>query len=469
MKNGYKLFFLLLITMSIYSCKESGDGIDVAPVDTSTNLWIEGVMRNNYYWNEEMPSKDALNLEADPSVFFRALLSNKDGKLKNGIGRYHYSSIFRKTATIRNSSLSNNQSLGFEFKIYHIESLDTYALHVLYILPNSPASRSKLKRSDWILTINDQPIDVALAQKLHTGITAKLGISQTPQSDVSKVIMLTPDYVLNNPVLVDTVYQYEGRKIAYLVYNHFTQGINKNDPNDETFNNTLRTTFSKFKKNRPDDFILDLRFNQGGIITSAQLLATMLAPASALGDVFCNLTYNRKNAARNRALRFDTDYMKKGGVGENLNLQRLFVITSMETASASEAVINGLKPFFGENIIIVGNNTEGKNVGSVTYTDNRFGWDLHPIVCLVSNKYGLSDYQGGFTPNFQLTDTYYNLYDLGDTREYILTRVLNYITKNEPMVVRTANSLLHAIGLTPVESSLDYNKTNGLIVSNNPI
>ena len=102
--------------------------------------------------------------------------------------------------------------------------------------------------------------------------------------------------------------------------------------------------------------MLDLRYNGGGLVTSAQILAELLAPESALGNTFCYFQYND--------IQSKTVTYKLEGAEQNLNLPRLFVLTSNRTASASEAVINGLRPYY--DVYLLGEQTEGKNVGSIT-------------------------------------------------------------------------------------------------------
>ena len=75
-----------------------------------------------------------------------------------------------------------------------------------------------------------------------------------------------------------------------MVYNHFTSG--PDGDKDETYNNELRQQFGAFKAEGVEEFVLDLRYNGGGLVTSAQILAELLAPESALGNTFCYLQYN---------------------------------------------------------------------------------------------------------------------------------------------------------------------------------
>ena len=115
----------------------------------------------------------------------------------------------------------------------------------------------------------------------------------------------------------------------------------------------------------------------------------------------------------------------------NLNMSKIYVLTSSYTASASEAVINGLKPYLGnENVIIIGDQTEGKNVAMRAFQDERFNFILWPVVAYVFNANGEGDYSSGFKPDYELIERNIisSWYPLGDEREYLLKNTLSFIT-----------------------------------------
>ena len=101
-------------------------------------------------------------------------------------------------------------------------------------------------------------------------------------------------------------------------------------------------------------------------------------------------------------------------------LSRLIVITSGWTASASELIINGLRPYM--DVVLVGTTTYGKNVGSITISDpdGKIEWGLQPIIVKIFNKQMESDYTFGFTPDYTVEDKDKMIYPLGDLREKLL-------------------------------------------------
>jgi len=438
---------------------------DIPPKeDKPVNEWIEETMRKYYLWEDEIAGQEALDLSADPETFFQSMLSDKDGKVGKG---YHYSTINKKSSSTK-ANMGDGYSFGFEYQYYIIEKMNKYALLILYVLPGSPADDRGFKRGDWIMDINNKEVPRTTAELIRlmdvsSAVTATFGISNDPGEAVRDRLDLTASLVTDNPVFVNKTILYGNpqRKIAYLVYNHFTSGPT-GATNDEQFSNRLRDAFANFKAEKPDEFILDLRYNGGGELVASQLLGTMLAPESALGEIFCNQVYNEKQKGSNKPVLLDTKNIKEGA---NLDLKKLYIITSKRTASASEAIINGLSPFLGLNtkLILVGEKTEGKNVGSLAFKDENYDWEIHPIIIRLSNSEGFSDYDTGFEPTFQCEEGSNVQYDLGDTREYLLRKVLDYIVAGSPIRATSLRST-DEFNLVPIYNSLDGKKRNEMVI-----
>jgi hypothetical protein len=125
---------------------------------------------------------------------------------------------------------------------------------------------------------------------------------------------------------------------------------------------------------------------------------------------------------------FDTKWLNESNNLGTLN--RVFVLTSKATASASELVINNLKPYM--DVVLIGDNTYGKNVGSVTLSDDkkRWKWGMQPIVLRTVNSLGQSEYGGkdGFIPNFKVADNAIPFKPFGDENETLLSVAIQQIT-----------------------------------------
>ena len=137
--------------------------------------------------------------------------------------------------------------------------------------------------------------------------------------------------------------------------------------------------------------------------------------------------------------------LSNGEAINSLSLNRIYILTSSESASASELLINGLKPFI--EVIHIGERTVGKNVASITLYDyvNTFDADigvqqiknpdhkyaLQPIVLKIANKDGFSDYSEGLEPNYNLKESILDFGILGDIEEPLLSFTISIITGNE--------------------------------------
>ncbi|HEX7411404.1 MAG TPA: hypothetical protein VF298_04610, partial [Bacteroidales bacterium] len=141
-----------------------------------------------------------------------------------------------------------------------------------------------------------------------------------------------------------------------------------------------------------------------------------------------------------------------------LNLSKLYVLTSDNTASASETLINGLLPHM--EIFNVGINTAGKYVASVTIKDwdangnvnPNDKWAMQPIVVKIANSNGVSDFVDGLIPDFVAEEDIANLMPFGNENETLLKAVLNNI-KGLPQTRSTLKS--KELGLNKVFDSQD--------------
>ena len=119
---------------------------------------------------------------------------------------------------------------------------------------------------------------------------------------------------------------------------------------------------------------------------------------------------------------------KAQNIGEHLS-GRVYVLTGSRTASASELIINGLKPYM--EVFLIGDVTYGKNVGSISLydeNDSRNTWGMQPIVVKVYNSLNQSDYSQGFSPDVEDKDNNLYIYPLGDLREELLSKAIEKIT-----------------------------------------
>jgi len=232
----------------------------------------------------------------------------------------------------------------------------------------------------------------------------------------------------------------------------------------------LNQVFQRFKSAGINKLILDLRYNGGGSVQTAIYLASMIYGTSN-AKTFFKSQYNAglqayyvdKYGAASLSDSF-TDTISRtsttAAVSINtLNMSSLYVITSDNTASASELLINGLKPYL--QIVNVGINTAGKYVGSFTIKDvdangvvnPNDSWAMQPIVVKMSNSQGVTDFISGLTPDIKLEEDIVNLLPFGDQNETLLKAVLNNIQGIPQAAVALKSAKL---GLVKIYDSQDH-------------
>lgn len=415
--------FLLPLCCLLASCGE--DRRDEYTERTEANMWIEEVMREHYYWYENIPETGSLNYYATPDHFFPTLLYSKDGTSSN-----RYSTI--KAQEEPDGQNEESLSYGFKFELHTIGgNSSVYYARIQYVLDGSPAADANLVRGNWIMKVDGIPINKYNFTGLYDGGAAELTIGKYSPKDEENPEVITQTHTVNiagaravadNPVFLQATYATAAGMAGYLVYNHFGAGIQEGD---YSYDNKLRKAFADFKTAGVSELVLDLRYNTGeGTVEVSRLMGSMLVPAEALGKVMNRVVYNDLNSGKNYETYFAADLIQGGS---NLNLSRIFILTSANTASVAEMLISAIQPYM--TVVLAGNTTKGKNVGTQTFTDSekRYPWQLTPVVYEVYNS-AKATFSAGFTP---ATDYRYNestdktvFLPLGDIGEPLLKMAL---------------------------------------------
>ncbi|QIK53807.1 peptidase S41 [Dysgonomonas sp. HDW5B] len=429
-----KLIILLSLPLFILSsCSSDDDGITKPDPKSPTyvNDWIYEQMGMYYLWNETLPSNPDKSLS--PDKFFDTLLNKSD----------RFSWIQDNYLDLM-SSLSGVSSgdIGFEYVGYLIsEGSDLVVGQIAYVKPNTPAQSAGLKRGDLFTKVDGVALTTTNWRALLSGQNSTAQITFVDSEFVNqtnKTIGKISKYA-ENPVYMDSTYTVSNKKIGYLVYNFFA---NDNGSGDRQYDLQLNKVFAGFKSKGITDLVLDLRYNSGGSMLSGVILSSLIVPDLSTDKVFSSVQFNSL---------YQAAYVKKYGAGsltdkfmdkievnktkqEKLNnpgtIRSLYVLTSNLTASASEMLINGLKPYM--NVYLIGTTTVGKNVGSYTIYDQENSstnkWGMQPIVLKYFNSNGTSDFEKGFTPDEELIDNNVHKFALGDLQEVMLQTAIQKIT-----------------------------------------
>jgi C-terminal processing protease CtpA/Prc len=179
----------------------------------------------------------------------------------------------------------------------------------------------------------------------------------------------------------------------------------------------LDEAFNSLREAGATELVVDLRYNGGGLVDVAVHLASLIGGSATQGRVFATFQHNDKNSALNEDLRF------ADAPPQTLNLSRLIVITTRSSASASELLINGLRPHLP--VVVIGDATYGKPVGQYGFTFcNKV---LAPVAFKLVNSEGQGDFFGGIDPDCRATDD--ADHDLGSAEEDSLAEALYFVQR----------------------------------------
>lgn len=452
MKNSYKALILFIITaFTFQSCEDMDDTLGV-PSELEIDDFIWKGLNLYYLWQEDVPDladdrfanqgelNTFLSATAGPQNLFQNLLFKPVSQFPVPQAVDRFSILVEDYTYLENLFQGVTTNNGIEYGLRRKESnpSEIYGW-VKYIIPGSDASNKDIQRGDIFYAVNGTSLtdinyqDLLSAQNYTLSLAEYDGGAITPNG---QTVSLTKTQLTENPVLLADVIETGGHKVAYLMYNGFTAN----------FDQQLNQAFGTFLSEGATELVLDLRYNGGGSVQTSAYLASMIT-GQFNGQLFAKQQWNSKVQAfledENPDLLVNNFTNTIGNTPINsLNLSRVYILTTTNTASASELVINGLKPYI--NVIQIGDLTTGKNVGSITLYDspdfsredrNRtHKYAMQPLVFKTVNNDGFGEYQDGLPPTVLLREDTGNLGQLGNPTEPLLSTALGLITSNARMM-----------------------------------
>jgi C-terminal processing protease CtpA/Prc len=308
---------------------------------------------------------------------------------------------------------------------------------VLYVYPNTPAEKAGVKRGDIFLTINGNGITEENYEDLYYASSLVVGrgilTDQGIEFDDQRTFSMKAETLYENPIVKDTVIVKGANKIGYLCYTDYTMESE----------NALVALFSRYKSQGVTDVVLDLRYNGGGYARTSVLLSSILAPAAVVKrkDVFLTQVRNDAWMAYLKEEKIDINDYFTDTLSVNMDLKRIFILTTENTASASESTLIGLDPYM--DVVRIGTATHGKYYGGGLFSDeeNRdiANWGMYLMIYRFDNQNGLTAAAGGLTPDIEVEEDYFPLYPFGDERDPLLGAALEVIT-GQPAQTRSGKS-----------------------------
>jgi C-terminal peptidase prc len=305
-------------------------------------------------------------------------------------------------------------------------------LRVASVVPDSPAAEAGLRRGGEILAVDGVSAAALIAGNSvnaafgpeEVGVTIRLTYREPDGRQ--RELSMTKRVITSATVPLVRSYDLGGRRVGYIVFTSFL----------EPSNGELDAAFSALHAEGVNELVLDLRYNGGGLLSVAQHLGGLIGGARTNAQVFAQLLFNDKNSARNQVYRFED-------APAALDLTRLVVIASRGSASASETIINSLRPFM--SVTTVGEATYGKPVGQsgFTFCDKY----LFPVTFTVRNSANQGDYFDGLPADCAAPDDVER--DFGDPAEGSLAAALHFVATGSCSPAAAARALSGRTKLPP--------------------
>lgn len=432
------------------------------------NLFACNTMGAYYLWSDEISSAlKNWQVGEDPIAKVESL------RYKDAYGNLvdQWTELMDDYTPFASTVSGNGKTFGMDFVLYYTDATKTQVSAVVtFTYADSPARKAGLKRGDVILTFDGQSLNAdnyasILSEKVFDNATTlRLGLKD------GRTLTMTAVSMYSNPVHVVKTLPYGGKTFGYLHFTGFTQEAAID----------LVEACRQFKAEGIDELILDLRYNTGGYANTSAVLASMIAPLSAVkaGAVFNKAIYNKNLSevmdedecfAESFTIAFDSGKKTLRPGDANMDLAHVWAITTGHSASASEALICGLKPYI--DVTLVGSRTYGKFCGGYLITASDWyealedaddvpfdasqgkkytaKWGIYVIASRYADCNGVTlSMPSGIPADYEVDDDPRDGYELGDPSETMLAKVLSVATGSVLAVSKAAEGTPEEVPFT---------------------
>lgn len=470
------------------------------------NIFSYNMMSTYYLWEKEIATKlKNWQHTAEP------IAQVYDARYKNAQGNEidKWTQLTDDFESFNSSMGGVSTTYGCSLKLYYMDpARERVCAVVRYTSAGSPARKEGLKRGDAIVAINGTDITsdnylTLLNEQFLQAPSATVTLMDGSTKNMTAVNMY------EDPVLLYKIFEFNGKKVGYLVYNSFTA---------DSWERLIEAC-RVFRAESVSELILDLRYNGGGYVVTENTLASMLAPIANVEneDIFETSVYNEAYTAaitkhygwdalntrfqQNFQFNYNGREYSYSTSDANIGIHKLYVIMTGSSASASEALVTGLIPYM--DVGIIGEQSYGKYCTGMVYsaTDwysdvkdqipgkeyqegiaNVNNWGIYVMIGRFADANGNTPcYPFGFTPDVEVQDNPTEPYQLGDEREAMLRAALEcagYIfpdalsAKPSPASVTEATRAAALSPLIPAEDLVQPRSISpepvGLIMDNPP-
>lgn len=435
-------------------------------------FWLRSWTNETYLWNDEVADRDPAGF-TDRVAYFDVLKTEAVEPSGEDRDDFHFSQPTEDFLAARNSV--GNPGYGAEYAI--IQGAPPRDIRIAFSEPSSPAGTAvggvvPLPRGSKILELNgqdvvngfttDAQVDVLIELLFPSNNNVTTTFTVEDNDGTQRTVSVTSEEIVEKPVIETEIVTSGTETIGYIAFNTFSPFASQEE---------IILAMRDMQTAAVDDLVLDLRYNGGGLLAVAAQAAYMIAGSAkttAVNADFERFIYNDDAGNRNpvdgsinepfgffdSVLNFGvpltTNQIAFGDPLPQLNLNRVFILATEDTCSASEAVINGLRGVDVE-VILIGDTTCGKPYGFVP--QDNCGQTYYTIQFQGANNKGFGDFADGFSPsnsssNFAVSVPGCFVADdftkqLGDPDEGLFAAALQYRSNATcPTVTTTATSFV---------------------------
>lgn len=338
-----------------------------------------------------------------------------------------------------NAFYQQGASAGFGVRLsYRIAQRQVF---VSEAFEGAPALGANIDRGTEILAIgtsigNLQTVNALLAGGDPDAVVAALGpttagtsrvLQVRDQSGIIREVTLTKAQYSIDPVsdrYGAQVLNDNGKLVGYLNLRTFI----------DTARPDLIAAFDQFRQQGVSELIIDLRYNGGGLVSIAELMGDLMG-AGRQGQVYSYTTFRASKAAEN-----DTYFFAPRP--QSVQPTRIAFIGTGSTASASELVINSMRPYLGTGMALIGSNTFGKPVGQIAIDLAACDDRLRVVAFQTENASRQGDYFTGLAASLPNTCAAADdvAYQLGDPREEMVATALDFLAGRSCTAISAAGA-----------------------------
>lgn len=393
-----------------------GGGTGGACGETARKQFVRDVARDWYLFPETLPAATDIAAYSTAEQLLDALTANARAQ-----GKDRYFS-YLTTRAAEDSLLGEGEFVGFGFR-NRVDPVNRPV--VLDVYERSPAAEAGLLRGDEVIAVDEGSGYVPVAQSLTGGRTLS-DLLGPAQEGVSRGLRIQRGAgaldlrMTKRTVTLDPVPDAHGTTVLALPgttgvgYLHLRSYISTADAQ-------LRTAFEQFRALGLQYFVIDLRYNGGGLVDTAELVDNLLGGDRSSADVQYTLVHNPARSNQNSTVRFVPQ-------SQSVRPVRIAFLTTEATASASEINVNTMKPYV--EVAIVGSNTLGKPVGQLAFDLPGCQDRLRLVAFKTVNSLGEADYYTGLAPTVPFACAADDALgaQLGDVAEPMMQEALHWLS-----------------------------------------